>query len=248
MSDAHTFGRGPAGGSSPVDLTADPVDLAPDPIDITPEPGEGTPEEGELMPGLGLADDEPPVRRSRRRVIVLGSALAVGLVGALLLGIAGWRIGAQKDANLDAPAQVAGLTRDDSDRAKSTADYLRSGFAADIDLDESIGVIYKDPADAKRTVLLFGGTTLVWQPERDLDNLFDLVSDDSGKVDGLHEVPAGRLGGVMKCGTTTSQDGELAVCGWADHGSVALAMFSGRTAEESAGLLRAIRDTIQTRG
>ena len=245
MSDAHTFGPGTTGGSPPVDLGTDRGDPTPEPIDITPEPDADR--HDELMPGLGSEDEEPPVRRSRRRTIVLGSVLAVGVAGALAVGIAGWWINQQRGTSLDAPAQAAGLTRDDSDRAKETADYLRNGFAADIDLDRSIGVIYKDPADANRTVMLFGGTTLIWQPQRDLDKLFDLVSDDGGKVEGLHEVPAGQFGGVMKCGTTATEDGGLSVCGWADHGSVALAMFSGRSVDESATLLRELRQAVQTR-
>lgn len=51
----------------------------------------------------------------------------------------------------------------------------------------------------------------------------------------------------MKCGTSSSPEGDLAVCGWADHGSVAMAMFPGRTADDSAALLRDIRGTVQTR-
>ena len=45
--------------------------------------------------------------------------------------------------------------------------------------------------DDKRSVLLFGGTTLLWQPERDLDSLFRLMADETGGVTGLREVPAG---------------------------------------------------------
>ena len=41
----------------------------------------------------------------------------------------------------------------------------------------------------KRSVLLFGGTTLLWQPERDLDSLFGLMADETGTVTGLREVP-----------------------------------------------------------
>jgi hypothetical protein len=245
MSDAHNSGRGPATGSPPVDLTEEPIDLAPEPIDITPESDEMMP--GLMPPGLELDDEKQSAPRSRRRKIVLSAALAIGVAGAVAIGIAGWRIAGQKDATLDPPAQAAGLIRDDSERAKSTADYLRDGFAADIDLDQSIGAIYNDPADPKRTVLLFGGTTLVWQPERDLDSLFELVSDDTGKISALHEVPAGELGGVMKCGTTATADGDLSVCGWADHGSVALAMFPGRTVDDAAVLLRNLRQVVQTR-
>lgn len=227
MSDPHMSGR-PA---------ADP-----EPIDVTPQPVEAP------LWQQDPAERGEAVNPSRRRLMVLGSLLAVGLAGAAALGSAGWRIAQQQDAMLTTPTQVAGLVRDDSERARTTADYLQTAFAADIDLDKSIGAVYADPANARRSVLLFGGTTLLWQPERDLDSLFDLVSDDAGQVDGLHEVHAGDLGGVMKCGTTPSQDGDIVVCGWADHGSVVIAMFPGRNTGESAALLRTIRGGVQTRG
>jgi hypothetical protein len=39
----------------------------------------------------------------------------------------------------------------------------------------------------------------------------------------------------------------MTVCGWADHGSLAVAMFPGRGIDESAGLLRKMRDAMQRR-
>lgn len=207
----------------PVDITPDPSD---DPRQARPE-GRGGP--------------------SRRRLIVLGSALVVGLAGAAGFGSAGWRIAQQKDTVLDTPAQVAGLTRDDSDDARATAEYLRTGLGAKVDLDRSVGAVYTDPADPRRSVLFAGGTALIWRPDRGLEAVLDLVSDNEGAVAGLREVAAGDLGGVMKCGTSASKDGDITVCGWADHGSVALAMFPGRPVEESTGLLREIRGAVQTR-
>ena len=46
----------------------------------------------------------------------------------------------------------------------------------------------------------------------------------------------------MKCGTTKTDAGDLTVCGWADHGSLALAMFDNRSEAEAAPLMRQIRD------
>ncbi|WP_328343748.1 hypothetical protein [Micromonospora sp. NBC_00421] len=226
MSDAHLTERQLIEGPEPVELTDEPIRLS------NHDPQHG--------PQTGA-----PV--SRRRRIVLTVALVVGLAGAGALGTAGWRIAQEKDVRLGTPEQVAGLTRDDSDRARSTADYLRSGFAADIELDRSIGTVYRDPADEKRAVLFFGGTTLLWQPERDLDSLFGLMADETGRVTDLREVPAGRYGGVMKCGRTSGDGGDFAVCGWADHGSVAMGMFANRSVDESAGLFRQLRDGVQTR-
>jgi hypothetical protein len=220
-------------------LTARPLADEPQPIELSEEPIR-----------LGNRDgDDAPARApwSRRRRILVGAALAVGLAGIGALGVAGWRVAQQKDARLATPDNVAGLTRDDSERARSTADYLRDGLAADIELDRSIGAVYRDGADDKRSVLFFGGTTLLWQPERDLDTLFRLMTDETGKVTGLREVDAGRLGGVMKCGTTSGDGGDFAICGWADHGSVAMAMFPGRPVDAAGELMRQIREDVQTR-
>ncbi|MFI7608029.1 hypothetical protein ACIBTV_23200 [Micromonospora sp. NPDC049366] len=226
MSDAHLTERPLDDGPEPVELTEEPIQLS------NREPGGGS---------------EQRSARSRRRRIGWSVALAIGLAGAGTLGVVGWRIAQQKDTQLASPDRVAGLTRDDSERARSTADYLRSGFAADIQLDRSFGTVYRDPADDKRSVLVFGGTTLLWQPERDLDSLFGLMSDETGKVNGLREVPAGDLGGVMKCGTTSGEGGDFAICGWADHGSVAMAMFPGRSVDDASRLFRDLREGIQTR-
>ncbi|HEX8347068.1 MAG TPA: hypothetical protein VF657_20375 [Actinoplanes sp.] len=189
----------------------------------------------------------PPSRLSRGRLIVLGSLLAVGLTGAAVLGTAGYRIISQKDATVSTPEQVGGLRREDGEDARSTAEYLRNALSAEVDLDETVGAVYTDAAGADRSVLFFGGTTLVWTPERDLDTAFELLSDDTGAVTGLRDVPAGDFGGTMKCGSTASPDGDIAVCGWADHGSLALAMFPNRPPDDAAVVLLAIRDAAQTR-
>lgn len=225
MSDAHLTERPFNDGPEPVDLTDEPIQLS------RRDPG------------------QEPERRpvSRRRRTALAAALVVGLAGAGTLGVGAWRVLAQKDTHLDAPQTIAGLNRDDSEQARSTAEYLRDGFAADIELDRSFGTVYRDPVDAKRSVLIFGGTTLLWQPERDLNTLFGLLTDETGKVTGLHKVDAGRLGGVMKCGTTSGDGGDFAVCGWADHGSAVLAMFPGRSMDDSAALFRQLREGIQSR-
>jgi hypothetical protein len=211
-----------------------PIEMSDEPFDVTPEDHDGP-------------DDAPSGRRPRTRMIVLGAMLAVGLAGAAVLGTAAYRISSQNGAVLTAPTAVAGLQRDDSPDAQSTAEYLRTALAADVDLDEVVGAVYADPADKNRSVLYFGGTTLLWTPESDLDTAFKLVEDDAGPLAGLAEVPAGPLGGTMKCGTTTSPDGDIAVCGWADHGSMALVMFPNRTAAQSASLTRDIRAAVQTR-
>ncbi|MBY8875114.1 hypothetical protein K7640_25110 [Micromonospora sp. PLK6-60] len=224
MSDAH--------------LTERPVDGGPEPVDLTDEP---------IRLSNHDPDDAADRPRSRGRRVVLGVVAAVVAAGVVASGVAGWRVFQEKDTRVETPAQLAGLQRDDSEAARSTADYLRSGFAADIELDRSFGTVYRDPADERRSVLVFGGTTLLWQPERDLDSLFRLMADEAGRVAGLRKVDAGRLGGVMKCGTTSGDGGDFAVCGWADHGSAVMAMFAGRGVDAAGPLFRQMREGMQTR-
>jgi hypothetical protein len=209
---------------------------ASEPIEVDDEPF--------ALTGPGEEETRPT---SRKKIIVLCALLAVGLAGAAVTGWTGWRIASQKDATLTAPATVANLTLDESDDGLSTAEYLTTALSADVDLDKTVGGVYRDGSAADRGVLFFGGTALIWTPESDLDTAFGLISDNEGAVTNLHEVPAGDLGGTMKCGTTKTDEGNLAVCGWADHGSLALAMFPNRSEDDSAKLLRDIRNAAQRR-
>jgi len=192
-----------------------------------------------------MSSPRPAAAPPRARKIILIALLAIIMTGLALIGVSGWRVMSQKDATLVAPPQVAGLRRDDSADGRSTADYLQTALSATIDLDHAIGAVYRDAG--YRDVLFAGGTTLMWRPARALDAAFGLVSDDQGAVTGVHDVPAGALGGTMRCGTTRTDDGAMPVCGWADHGSVALAMFPRRSEAEAAGILREIRQRAQTR-
>ena len=176
---------------------------------------------------------------------MLAVLLAVIVAGVVFVGQAGWRVMSQKDATLAAPSQVGDLTLDTSQDGRSTADYLQTALSATVDLDSAIGAVYRDAG--ARDVLFTGGTALFWRPENALDAAFGLVADDQGAVTGIHSVPAGTFGGTMKCGTTRTDDGDMPVCGWADHGSVGLAMFPQRSESEAAAVLREIRDSAQKR-
>jgi hypothetical protein len=94
--------------------------------------------------------------------------------------------------------------------------------------------------------MFFGGTGMLLAPDKDLADVFQLLDDQDGAVKDLHSVPPGKLGGEMKCGTSTGDGGDMTVCGWADHGSIALALFPGRSIDDAAALLAQMRDGIQT--
>jgi hypothetical protein len=230
----------PAEEPSPADgaeATSWPEDADADPDTVEPDLGFSV-----IDSGSPQDTARPP---SRTRKVVLTSILAVALVGVAVLGWAGWQITSQKNATMTTPAQIAGLHLDDSQSGRDTADYMLTALSAEVDLDQAVGAVYTDSAN--HDVLFFGGTTLIWSPSNDLKTAFGLISDDQGAVTNVHDVPAGEYGGTMRCGTTQTADGAMPVCGWADHGSLALAMFPNRSEAESAKLLLEIRDAAQKR-
>jgi hypothetical protein len=52
----------------------------------------------------------------------------------------------------------------------------------------------------------------------------------------------------MRCANGRKDGKAIAVCGWADHGSMAVALFVGRTIEQSAPILKDLREAIIERG
>jgi hypothetical protein len=193
---------------------------------------------------------EPGTPAPRRRTLLLAAAAvaaAAALGVAAIYGPTAWQIMREKDVTLSTPDQAAGLTLDNSDQARGTADYLRTALAADLGLDNPIGAVYADGAASSRSVIIVGGTAVLRSPAKDLDRAFQLLADSTSRVEGVHDVPAGNLGGVVRCGATSGGEGSMTVCGWADHGSLAIAMFPGRPVDDSAGLFITLRSAIQHR-
>ena len=182
--------------------------------------------------------------RLRRKYIVIGAAAAV-VVAAGILGPLSWRWYHDGNEEVGTPKQVAGLVLDNSQGARDTIDYLRTAMETGVSLDNSTGGVYEDRTAQSKSVLFIGGTGVLVSPSQALTKTFALISDDNGGVVGVHDVAAGPLGGVMRCGSTQTDGGAMAVCAWADHGSIGLGMFPNRPVDQSAELLRTMRGSIQ---
>jgi hypothetical protein len=201
------------------------------------------------LPGTSdddTSDDGPSSPINLKKVAIVCGALAgVALLGsAVVYGPTVLRVTQQSDTKVSTPAQVGAFTMDSSDDAMNTAEYVRDAIAAEVNLDKSIGAIYKDQT---QTVILVAGTARVWKPESSLSTAFKAISDDNGAVRDIHDVDAGDLGGVMRCGVTVDKEGEIAVCGWADNGSVAVALFPGRPVTDAANAMLQLRKAIEHR-
>jgi hypothetical protein len=200
-----------------------------------------------LEPVVDDGEPEAEPRSYRRLWIILGvtGVLLVAIVS--VFGTIDYRRLHSDASTLSAPATIGTLHHDTAANATQTADYLREALGADISLSSTLGAVYSDPADKDHIVLLFGGTGHLSAPDDELARALTLLNDDSGSVTGLHDVAPGPLGGSMRCGTSNGDGGAMSVCGWADRGSVAVALFPGRSVDQSADLMRQLRSAVQHR-
>jgi hypothetical protein len=191
-------------------------------------------------------DDEPSGRLPIKRVAIVSASVAAAalLVSGVFYGPAVVRVLGQSDTTIKSPEHVGAFTLDSSDAAKNTAEYVRDAIATEVNLDDSVGLIYRDQSTS---VILVAGTARVWKPARSLQSGFDAVADDAGGVRDLHDVDAGPLGGTVRCGVTKTDDGDLTVCGWADNGSVGVALLPTRSVTDGAKTLLELRTAVEHR-
>jgi hypothetical protein len=199
--------------------------------------------------GLVLLSDEPARARRHvgRYVALAAAALVAG--AAIVTGPTLWRVYSARHTTLTLPSQVAGLSRDSAGDSQQTAEYLRDAVGTGTSLGHPFGAVYDLGGDTAHSVLVFGGTGSIFRPARTLTGVLALLGDSSDAIRDLHEVAPGALGGMMKCGISPGsgdiQDQDMPICGWADHGSAAAALFPGRTEDQAADLMRQFRTAME---
>src|SRR4051812_29520549 len=192
--------------------------------------------------------EEPPASRIpiKRIAIVSGSVAAVALlISGIFYGPTVFRVLGQSDTEIKSPDTVGTFKLDKSDGAKDASEYIRDAIASKVNLDNSVGLIYRDGGT---DAILVAGTARIWKPDDVLKTAFDMVADDAGGVRETKDVDTGPLGGTMRCGVTKVDDSDLTVCGWADNGSLGVALFSNRGVPESAKSMLELRNALEHRG
>ena len=199
-----------------------------------------------VEPGTAEVSDKPVLFR-RLLFAVLGVFLLVLVIIGVIYGPTFWRVYQQRGTELTTPKQIGSLHLEESEGARDTAEYVRAAAASAVDFESSFGAVYVDQGGESRSVIIVGGTATLWAPDPSLTKMFDLITDDTGSVSDLRDVDAGDLGGLMRCGKTATPDGDMSVCGWADHGSIAVALFPNRTVDEASKLIRDMRTAMEKR-
>jgi hypothetical protein len=140
---------------------------------------------------------------------------------------------------------VAGLTAVEDATADKVVGQLRGAIDTE-QIDEArFSIVYRDTS--KRRVTVFGTTRLVTDPKNAIDASMTQLTGELQLTD-VHKVDAGPLGGQERCGTGRLDGRSISMCAWADHGSMGVGIFAGRSIEASSPKLQEIRAAIIQRG
>jgi hypothetical protein len=130
-------------------------------------------------------------------------------------------------------AQFAGL-----------ADLLKESLSTVPDVGTTVGALYGRVAQ-QDIVAVAAGEAPISDPDEELSDTF-LDSGTSGvKLSGITSVSTGSFGGTAKCGNATASGVKLAMCAWADNGSVGSIMWYFKTASQVKSQFPALRAQIE---
>ncbi|WP_305788842.1 hypothetical protein [Symbioplanes lichenis] len=215
----------------------------------TASPARPQPPARPLPPGYAqrAQPKNPPKPRRKRRwgrrllAFTLLSALCCCGVPAYFA----WPAAQQYPVTAALPQTIADLDLRDTDTTRKALDRLTgqlSGTALVGGSDPFAGV-YAD-GNGKR-VTVFGSTGFRLTPESDVEDQLAKLSDEFSLSE-IASYDLGVTGAHERCGVGRSGDSGVVVCAWADHGSLAAAIFTRRAEDESADLTAVLREQILT--
>jgi hypothetical protein len=237
-----------AGGYPPPPQFPPPAGEFPPPGAYPPPPGDpGFPGGG--VPGGGFP---PPEKKKSKALKIVLISLAV----VLLLCIGGSAIAyfAAKDTIdgvIDAskisvvePATLGGRPKLTDPQFASAIAGLKSELSKAPNTTSTVGALYGDPAK-QDLVMIAGASAPLVDPEKQLDDTLQGASNGGLTLTDTATVDAGPLGGTAKCGNGRTSGIDLAVCAWADNGSVGMIAFYWKKVDDVKAEFLDLRSQVE---
>jgi hypothetical protein len=142
------------------------------------------------------------------------------------------------------PRTLGGRPKLTDAQFSTLADELQKGLADVPNATATVGALYGTPA--KRDIVVIASAAApIANPKRELDSTFVGAGIGGLKVTGIKTIDAGPLGGVAKCGKADEGGIDLAMCGWADNGSVGWIMFFFKSVNSAKAEFPKLRSQVE---
>ena len=154
---------------------------------------------------------------------------------------------AAKDTKLVAPPTLDGQPKIEDAELQAVVDQMRSTVLSVVpgSLTSEVG-FYGDMTE-QSLLAIVALTAPIADPTTLLANALTSLADSGVVVTQPEPIEPGPLGGKASCGNATASGVELAVCGWADNGSVGLVMFHFTELDEAKSRFLRIRAEVESR-
>jgi hypothetical protein len=251
---------GAAGGYPPPAPSGQPGYPPPgQPYPGQPQPGQ--PQPGQPQPGFpgGPQFDPaypgavPPKKKSSalKIILIVLAVLALLCVGGITVAFF-----AVKDkvsdvvdgskVSLVEPATLGGRAKSTDPALAPAVTELKNALSSAQGTTQTVGGLYGDPAK-QDIVMVAAAKAPVLDPPKELDKaIADMSSGGGGlAVTDVVTVDAGPLGGNAKCGNSETSGVKLAVCAWADNGSVGVIAVFFKTVDDVKADFVSMRGEIE---
>ncbi|WP_327031284.1 hypothetical protein [Micromonospora sp. NBC_01740] len=150
----------------------------------------------------------------------------------------------QYPAEASLPAEVADLRLRDDNTSKATAKQLEADVRkAHWLAEKTFAGVYATPAGKRVTV--FGGTGFRFTPESDAEDEITRLTGQYSLGE-AQVVDTGVRGRHQRCAVGRADGQDVVVCTSVDHGSIATAVFTRLSLDDSATLLGTLREQMVT--
>ncbi|MGK5739117.1 hypothetical protein [Micromonospora sp. URMC 103] len=219
-----------------------------------PQPGDYPPPPPQSGQPFGAPDAGAPAPRKSKAGRIVLIVVAAVLVLCLGGGAAIWfavkdEVGAGVDAartRVEAPATLAGRPKITDPALQSLTDQMVAEMKKTARGETgTVGAFYGDPAK-RDLVVAIAISGLMADPKKELDEAMTGLGAEIG-VTATTPVEPGPLGGEARCGEGKAEDAPLAVCAWADAGSVGVIMVYFKTVDEIKADFVTMRGEIEKR-
>jgi hypothetical protein len=128
------------------------------------------------------------------------------------------------------PKTLDGLPKLSYKQFDNTVKLLKTIMSSYPGASGTVGAVY-GRVGTKNALLMTATEAKVTDPEFTVDSVL-ASGGSSTKVSGIKPVPTGSLGGTAKCGNATSAGQKIAICSWADEGSIGIVFFYFKTTSQ----------------
>ncbi|HET9518328.1 MAG TPA: hypothetical protein VFO77_11425, partial [Actinoplanes sp.] len=204
------------------------------------QPYQGQPYPGQPQPGPGgVPGGYPPVAKKSNVLKIVLIVLAVILVlciGGVVATVFFVKNAADEITKNDPgaapatparkitlvePATLGGRPKQTAPEFAGAVATLKQSLAGAPGATGTVGALYGDPAD-RDLIMIAGASAPLSNPAKELDETLDGASSSGLVITDVVTVDPGPLGGQAKCGNSSTSGIDLAICAWADSGSVGM--------------------------